>query len=82
MISKLVCIKDFSFFEKGKLYYYWTNFEGLNHIVSREPYPKGKSWAFDGPPTEKNKDREYIFDYFMTIDDWRNKQIDVITSNK
>ena len=33
-MEKIMCKKDFSHFKKGEIYDYWTNFGGLNHLVS------------------------------------------------
>jgi hypothetical protein len=69
MKTKIVCIKQFThvsvnFLPENK-YTYYTNFGGLNHIVvdyNDHVYPF----------TDNKEDkRPFIWDYFVTLDDWR-----------
>lgn len=67
MKSKVVCIREIYDFKVGEKYDYWTNFGGLNHIVSGDgPFP------FRGEPTP---DDNYIWDFFIPLDEWRVRQI-------
>ncbi len=77
---KLVCIKEFGKYEVGKHYEYWTNFGGLNHIV--KDYD-GNTYPFDGPLEHEEEDsidcdRPYVFEYFQTIDEYRDNQLNKI----
>lgn len=78
--ESILCKKDFRFgspsgdmvyFTKGKIYQYYINFEGLNHIVSdgENVYP------FDG---DHQSARPYIFDFFYTKEEMRDVKIDEI----
>lgn len=87
-MMKLVCIKSFGEYEVGKHYEYWINFGGLNHIV--KDYDGG-TYPFYGPleieelilisiveDSYKRSTRPYIFDYFQSIDEYRDNQLDKI----
>lgn len=75
-----MCKQDFYIFKKGEIYDYWTNFGGLNHIVSdgKESYP------FDGeePPLidkiSSSSSRPYLYDFFWTKEEMRDINIDKI----
>ena len=72
-IEKVICIKEIYDFKLGQQYNYWTNFGGLNHIVAVDSGSNYQNIApFRGEPTP---DDNYIWDYFMPINEWRAKQI-------
>ena len=81
----IMCKKDLYPFKKGEFYEYWTNFGGLNHIVK---YEENDIYPFDGPiddldtgnpshPADSYR-REWIFDYFYTLEEMRDIKIDQI----
>mgnify|MGYP003523865234 CR=1 FL=1 len=81
-MERLVCKKEFnrlnSRFEVGKTYNYWTNFDGLNHIV--EDHNKNRfSFSGDELLMYHHYNRPGIWEYFSTIEDWRHNQINKIT---
>ena len=75
-MSKLMCKKDFLFFRKFEYYDYWTNFEGLNHIVSNGQ----DTFPFSGPSLDDTFDdnRPYLYDYFWTKEELRDLKIDLL----
>ena len=82
-ISEVVCVKDFkepdnvpdsTNFIKGKVYKYWINFGGLNHIVQDD---NNHRYPFRGH-TAYPDDRPLIWDYFQKVDDYRDDQINKI----
>lgn len=90
-MNKLVCIKEFYLTISkdkdccivGKTYDYWTNFGGLNHFIRLE---SGQPFPFKGPygndiyqsDGDDKDDRPYIFDYFCTIEKYRDNTINKI----
>lgn len=87
-MDKLVCIKTFNMGGAnvcivGKTYDYWTNFGGLNHFIRLE---SGQPFPFKGPygndiyqsDGDDKDDRPYIFDYFCTVDKYRDNKINKI----
>lgn len=80
---KLVCTRDFIIindvtFNKGEQYEYWTNFGGLNHLVRDN---QGNVYPFDGDESRQHielSEREYIWNYFTTIEKWREEQLNKI----
>lgn len=85
-ISKILCKKDFCeqyfnretiSFKKGYCYFYWINFNGMNHIVSDKEYTNNDKKLFPFSGTEE-LGRAYIWDYFYTIEETRNILINKI----
>jgi hypothetical protein len=86
----LICIKEFEYCRVGKSYEYWTNFGGLNHFIRRE---NNSAFPFSGPTdfeeveytgdviVPKRDDRPYIFEYFCTLDEYRDKQINEVLND-
>jgi hypothetical protein len=82
-MDKILCKKDFYYsekynFEKGVEYYYWTNFGGLNHFVSKYHYENGGSdfaFPFDSYITST---RPYLYEYFCTKEEYRDFKINNI----
>ena len=70
----LICKRDFITtrvkFKIGKKYDSWT-FQGLNHIVKDDDDNK---YPFD-PDDYLYSDRPYIWDYFLTVDSYRENQL-------
>ena len=73
---KVVCKEEFIYnkirFEVGIIYESYTNFQGLNHIVI-DSY--NRLCVFD--PYNRGL-RPYIWDYFQTLSDYRDIQLDKI----
>ncbi len=76
-----MCKQDLYIFKKCEVYDYWTNFTGLNHIVSDgvESYP------FDGEETlpidkigSTTSVRPYLYDFFWTKEEMRDININKI----
>ena len=79
-MKKLTCKKNFTtYFEVGKEYENWTNFEGLNHMV-RDLNEEIHTFNPSDDPTHDSfiLERPYIWDYFYTIDEYRDLQLDKI----
>ena len=69
-------------FKIGNQYEYWTNFGGLNHFVKDS---NGKIFSFTGPLDDGldglYDGREYIFDYFIGVQEYRHKQLDLVLND-
>lgn len=78
-MEKILCKKTFIYdggaFMKDGVYDYWTNFGGLNHIVSGGT---DNTFPFKGG-IEDDDDRPYIFDFFYTKEEMRDVVIDKVT---
>jgi len=92
-MDKLLCKKDFINgdveFKKDEMYFYWSNFGGLNHFISHEAYSPGfllhkvhggVIFPFDGE-ISRHSDRPYLYDYFYTKEEMRDINIKKIIEN-
>lgn len=84
-MEKLMCKKGFTSlgFEyiEGEMYFYWSNFHGLNHFVSDKEYSENNKniIVFDDIPIiNQMKDRKYLYDYFYTKEEMRDIKINKI----
>lgn len=99
-MEKLMCKKGFRAngfdYIEGEMYFYWNNFQGLNHFISDKEYSTDNEniIPFDGdnstfwpiknqePPWEQGSiRRSYLYDYFYTKEEMRNIKINKIIKN-
>jgi len=81
-MEKLMCKKSFRAlgfdYIEGEMYFYWSNFQGLNHFVSDKEYSKDNQNIIPFDDTRGGTIRPYLYDYFYTKEEMRDIKINKI----